>query len=95
MSKVISELRGFVLLHSVIGSKFSRHFFKVITRIGLKIYYKLKAFLKRCVLGLVLKESKVSQYFINSGRLFQSLGRKGSVAIGGGSRSWDRQIDGP
>ena len=27
MSKVISELLGFELLHSVIGSKFSRHFF--------------------------------------------------------------------
>ena len=27
MSKVISELLGFSLLHSVIGSKFSRHFF--------------------------------------------------------------------
>ena len=30
MSKVISELLGFVLLHSVVGSKFSRHFFQPI-----------------------------------------------------------------
>ena len=47
--------------------------FKVITRIRLKIYYRLKAILKRCVLSLVLKESKVSEYLIKSGSLFQSL----------------------
>ena len=48
--------------------------FKTITRIRLKIYYRLKASLKRCVLSLVLKESKVSENFIKSGSLFQSLG---------------------
>ena len=48
--------------------------FKVITRIRLKIYYRLKAILKRCVLSRVLKKSKVSEYLIKSGSLFQGLG---------------------
>ena len=47
---------------------------KVITRKILKIYYRLKAILKRCVLSLVLKESKVSEYLMKSGSWFQSLG---------------------
>ena len=48
--------------------------FKVITRIRLNIYYRLKAFLKWCVLSVPLKESKVLEYVRKSGRLFQSLG---------------------
>ena len=48
--------------------------FKIITRIRSKFYYRLKAILKRCVLSLVLKESKVSECLIKSGSLFQSLG---------------------
>ena len=47
---------------------------KIITRLRLKINYRLKAILKRCVLSLVLKESKVSEYLTKSGSLFQSLG---------------------
>ena len=47
--------------------------FKVITRIRLKFYNSLKAFLKRCVLSLVLKESNLSENLIKSVRLLQSL----------------------
>ena len=39
-----------------------------------KIYYKLKAILKRCVSSLILKESKVSECLMKSGSWFQSLG---------------------
>ena len=51
-------------------------------------------------MSLVLKEVKVSEYLIKSGSLFQSLAMgneyaKESVAIGRGSRYWDRQNDGP
>ena len=49
---------------------------KIITRLRLKINYRLKAILKRCVLSLVLKESKVSEYLIKSGSLFQNLGNE-------------------
>ena len=47
---------------------------KVIIRLRLKINYRLKAILKRCVFSLVLKESKVSKSLIKSGSSFQSLG---------------------
>ena len=34
--------------------------------------HKLKAILKRCVLRLVLKESRVSEYFIKSGSIYST-----------------------
>ena len=63
--------------------------FKVITRIRLKFYNSLKAFLKRCVLSLVLKNLILGiSYKINK-IVAKPVGytRKGSVAIGEGSRS--------
>ena len=64
-----------MLLHKIFKSKSNVKIKnKIITRLRLKINYRLKAILKRCVLSLVLKESKVSEYLIKSGSLFQSLG---------------------